>query len=63
VVCGDNGFETDRVAREIEEAVGPVKFHGPHKGGGLYGLPHWQQDSGVPAGHSFCETPLRKALT
>jgi hypothetical protein len=66
VVCGPDTIRNDRLAREIEEAAtpagnpGPI-YHGPH--GGPLSLPHWQQKAAPPEGHSFHETPVRKART
>ena len=69
VVCGTDEGANWQLAREIEIAVSPSgqrpKSHGPHLGS--ESLPHWQQRSGVPGGHSFYETegtastPARKA--
>jgi hypothetical protein len=62
VVCGDDAFANCQEARLIETAVGPCYHDGPHAAGGLHALPHWQQRSGLPEGHSFYETDVTKAL-
>jgi hypothetical protein len=62
VVCGDGPFENCNEARSIETAVGPCYHDGPHAAGGLHALPHWQQRSPPPEGHSFYETNVTKAL-
>src|SRR5262249_41632031 len=62
VVCGADTFANCREARRVETAVGPCYHDRPHAAGGLQALPHWQQRSGNPAGHSFYETNLTKAL-
>jgi hypothetical protein len=62
VVCGDDAFANCQEARRIETAIGPCYHDGPHAAGGLYALPHWQQRSGLPVGHSFYETDVTKAL-
>jgi hypothetical protein len=64
VVCGPDTIRNDRAARTIEEAATPANHpapihHGPH--GGPLSLPHWQQKTPPPAGHSFHETPRRQA--
>jgi hypothetical protein len=62
VVCGDNPFANCKEAQQIETTVGPCYHDGPHAAGGLQALPHWQQRSGIPEGHSFYETNVTKAL-
>src|SRR5262245_16366617 len=63
VVCGEDTFATARVAHTIESAVGPCKPDGPHADvAGALALPHFQQKRPPPAGHTFYETPVRKAI-
>lgn len=63
VVCGPDTIANDMLASEIEAAVsapgGKAIHHPPHLG--PESLPHWQQLKLPPSGHSFYETPLRKA--
>jgi hypothetical protein len=63
VVCGPDTKRNDRVAWEIETAAtaggGKCLYHGPH--GGPLSLPHWQQQTPPPEGHSFHETERRPA--
>jgi hypothetical protein len=63
VMCGPDPFENDKLAGEIERAATPVGgrciYHGPH--GGPLSLPHWQQETKPPEGHSFHETNVRQA--
>src|ERR1700740_2353577 len=64
VVCGPNTPLNDRIAWEIEKAATPTGnlppiYHGPH--GGQLSLPHWQQRTPPPDGHSFHETSVRQA--
>jgi hypothetical protein len=64
VVSGPDVFSNDRIAYEVEATATPPGrpaplYHGPH--GGLSSLPHWQQRTPPPAGHSFHETNLRRA--
>jgi hypothetical protein len=61
VVRGDDISANRRLAREIEAGVGPYKREGPHKLAGPQALPHYQPDPRPPAGHTFYETPRRKA--
>jgi hypothetical protein len=62
-VCGQDTFQNCSLAEQIEGAAAPpggkVLHHPPHLGS--ESLPHWQQRTPPPAGHSFYETPLRKA--
>src|SRR3712207_5131712 len=64
VVCGDDTIQNRDAAEQIERQVGGPYLHdGPHRrliGPGA--LPHWQQRSGAPAGHSFYETHATKAM-
>jgi hypothetical protein len=63
VVCGPNPFDNSRDARAIEAAVGPERFHAPHRDvAGPLALPHWQQRNPPPEGHSFFELPSSKAI-
>jgi hypothetical protein len=62
VVCGDDTPANCNEAMRIEAAVGPCKHQGPHRGGGMFALPHWQQRSRSPEGHSFYETHVTKTL-
>lgn len=62
VVCGPDGRANRRKAQEIESVVGtPYVFHVPHARAGPHALPHYQQVSGSPAGHSFYEVGARRA--
>ena|SRR2546428_9930183 len=64
VVCGLDAFANARLAHRIESAVGPCKPDGPHVDtAGAMALPHFQQKATPPAGHTFYETPKRKAVT
>lgn len=61
VVCGDDlGMNID-VAKEIEAMIGAYDNHVPHSSSGPAALPHFQQRNPPPAGHTFYETPKRKA--
>jgi hypothetical protein len=62
IVCGDDTLANCLAAEVIERAVGPCYHDGPHAAGGLQALPHWQQRSPPPQGHSFYETHMRKAI-
>jgi hypothetical protein len=63
VVCGPDPFANARLAHRIESAVGPCKPDGPHADvAGAMALPHFQQKAAPPAGHTFYETPKRKAV-
>ncbi len=63
VVCGDNLRANERLARQIEAAVGPYEQQPPHRRAGPHALPHFQPARRPPGGHSFYETdnPRRKA--
>jgi hypothetical protein len=64
VVCGSDTLQNDKLAHDIEAAAASGKlilYHGSH--GGPLSLPHWQQKVPPPGGHSFHETPVRKART
>jgi hypothetical protein len=63
VVCGPDPFANVQLARQIEAAASPGRakplHHGSHLG--LNSLPHWQQRIPPPEGHTFYETPARRA--
>ncbi len=65
VVCGDDSDANRKLAARIEGAVGPCQRADPHiRHAGPYALPHYQQTRRAPpgpAGHTFYETPCRKA--
>ena len=62
VICGDSIAENRRIAFRIEEAVGRSERQVPHLiTAGPEALPHFQQESKNPQGHTFYETPKRKA--
>lgn len=65
VVCGNDLKANRALARAIEATVGPIgRPQIPHtKTAGPAALPHFQQRSAFPEGHSFYETgnPRRKA--
>jgi hypothetical protein len=63
VVCGADTRSNCNEACVIESAVGPCYHDGPHRLiAGPLALPHWQQRTPPPAGHSFYETSLVKAI-
>jgi hypothetical protein len=63
VVCGPNTFTNALEAQRIESAVGPCLHDGPHLDvAGVLALPHFQQRQPPPEGHTFYETPIRKAI-
>src|ERR1700693_2120956 len=63
VVCGEDTFANAHVAYAIEKAVGPCRPDGPHTDvAGANALPHFQQKIVPPEGHTFYETPVRKAM-
>src|SRR5437870_3512325 len=63
VVCGPDTFANSREAHTIESAVGPCIPDGPHlDAAGALALPHFQQRVTPPQGHTFYETPIRKAI-
>jgi hypothetical protein len=62
VACGPDPFANAREAHTIESAVGPCIPDGPHEVAGALALPHFQQRAPPPVGHSFYETPVRKAI-
>lgn len=62
VVCGDDLSANRALARMIEvNANGRAQRHPPHANAGPLALPHFQPDPRPPDGHSFYETPHRKA--
>jgi len=63
VVCGPNLGENRRLAGLIEtNANGTAKRCPPHSSAGVHALPHYQPDPRGPDGHTFYETPNRKAF-
>jgi hypothetical protein len=65
VVCGADPFANAREAHTIESTFGPCKHDGPHSDvAGVMALPHFQQKTPPPIGHTFYEViPTRKAVT
>ena len=62
VVCGEDLATNRHRAARIEGMVGPyTRPQPPHPSAGPYALPHYHQQSRSPDGHSFYETPKRKA--
>ena len=61
VVCDGSGKENRRLAFWIESTVGPCYLERPHRTAGPYALPHYQQQTPPPEGHSFYETAGKKA--
>jgi hypothetical protein len=63
VVCGPDTFANAGEAHLIESTVGPCVPDGPHlTAAGPSALPHFQQRHPPPDGHTFYETPIRKAI-
>jgi hypothetical protein len=63
VVCGPDTFANAGEAFAIESAVGPCIPDGPHLDvAGALALPHFQQRAARPKGHTFYETPDKKAI-
>src|SRR5213596_1273521 len=63
VVCGPDLSANRSVAGTIERSAnGRSKRCPPHANAGPNALPHLQPDPRPPTGHSFYETPNRKAL-
>jgi hypothetical protein len=63
IVCGPDTFANAREAYAIESTVGPCIPDGPHLDtAGARALPHFQQRVPPPEGHTFYETPIRKAI-
>jgi hypothetical protein len=56
VVCGNALKANQRLARQIEAAVGPYEQQAPHRNAGPHALPHFQPRARPPEGHSFYET-------
>jgi hypothetical protein len=61
VVRGDDVDANRRLANSIESAVGVCRRNDPHRSAGSYALPPYQPQSRPPDGHTFYETPRRKA--
>lgn len=61
VVRGPDKVANRDQAKAIEEAVGLCDLPLPHLNRGPLALPHFQQLSGSPAGHSFYDVDRRKA--
>jgi len=63
VVCGDDLKANQRLALQIEAALGPCSQQAPHERAGPHALPHFQPETRPPEGHTFYETrnPQRKA--
>ena len=62
VVRGDILAANRALTRTIESAVGPCQRSDPHKRhAGPFALPHFQQRTSPPTGHTFYETDKRKA--
>src|SRR5437773_2654168 len=63
VVRGENERANRRLAASIENAVGPAtEPQQPHiQSAGPAALPHFQQRTHSPSGHTFYETKRRKA--
>jgi len=63
VVCGTDLAANRRLAGLIERnANRSAKRCPPHANAGAYALPHYQPDPRPPDGHTFYETPNRKAF-
>jgi hypothetical protein len=63
VVCGPSLVANRTLAKAIEQSAnGSWKLCPPHLNAGPYALPHAQPDPRPPAGHTFHETPNRKAF-
>src|SRR6266496_2850824 len=61
VVCEGTTAANRSLAYRIESAAGPCFRQDPHDRAGPYALPHWQQTTPPPEGHSFYETANRFA--
>jgi hypothetical protein len=62
VVCGPDLSTNRDLAKTIESnANGSYKRCPPHPTAGSHALPHYQPDPRPPDGHTFYETPNRKA--
>jgi hypothetical protein len=63
VVCGGDLAANRALASRIERnANGNAKRCPPHASAGAHALPHYQPDPRPPEGHTFYETPQRKAF-
>lgn len=63
VVCGADLTDNRRLAGLVERnANGKAKRCPPHANAGANALPHYQPDPRPPQGHTFYETPNRKAF-
>jgi len=63
VVCGKDLAANRHLAGQIEQAAnGTAKRCPPHPNAGAHALPHYQPDPRPPSGHTFYETPNRKAF-
>jgi hypothetical protein len=63
VVCGASLAANRNLAKQIEQnANGSFVLHPFHVNAGPQALPHCQPSSRPPAGHTFYETPNRKAV-
>ncbi len=62
VVCGDDLTANRDLAKRIEQkANGSYRRCPPHASAGPNALPHYQPNPRGPQGHTFYETPNRKA--
>jgi hypothetical protein len=62
VVCGPDLAANRELAKTIEKnANGTYKRCPPHPNAGSHAMPHYQPDPRPPDGHTFYETPNRKA--
>ncbi len=62
VVCGLDLSANRQLAGRIEQSAnGPWRRCPPHASAGRNSLPHYQPQSRPPTGHTFYETPHRKA--
>ncbi len=63
VGCGPTLGPNSALAQQIEaNANGRWKRCPPHASAGPNALPHYQADPRLPAGHTFYETPNRRAI-
>ncbi|HEV3340570.1 MAG TPA: hypothetical protein VG125_09440 [Pirellulales bacterium] len=63
VVCGPDLAANRKLAGQIEgNANGKCKRCPPHATSGNKALPHYQPDPRPPSGHTFYETPNRRAV-
>jgi hypothetical protein len=61
VVRGDDINMNRRLAEAIETTVGPCQRADPHRLAGPRALPHYEPHPRSRRGHTFYETPRRKA--